>query len=279
MLEFYNKYKKAIKSAVKLWGSIASLIILVYVYRLFGLWGLIVGFLILGCCALALFSYLDFSESLKDPSFNVIFRNLNKINEVFDKKIDYKQYTYLSNKSLLYNFFFNFDECEANAKDCFYGTINKMKFSFYLIEDNANFGFVLSAKCSEPNPDRKNSKIYLISKAKSLGAKKIKSEHLYKIGETVKCNIYSENKKAEITEVLNEKIDLLIPDGSKRLRFVILENDEITYYIDRLKPFSFQEKENMKKEDEDILLLAEMESVKKTLEYLTTILYISRYQS
>lgn len=279
MLEFYNAHKKIIKSAVKLWGPIASLIILVYIYRLFGFLGLIVGLLILGCCSLALFSYLDFSESMKDPSFNVIFRNLNKINEIFNKNIDYRQYTYLSNNNLIHNPFFDFNEHEVASRDCFYGVINKMKFSFYQMEDGKNFGFVMSAQCIDTGMKKKESKIYLISKAKSLNPKKIKNNHLYKIGETIKFNIYSTDRKAKITNILDDRIDLLVPEGSKRLRFVILENNEITYYIDKLRPFSIQGRETIKKEDEDILLQAEMNSIRKTLESLTVILYTSRYYS
>ena len=220
-----------------------------------------------------LYSWLDLQESMKDESFRNIYRNMNKIDKIFDKKLNFKQYDYLHDENLINNPYFSFTDNDVTDQNHFYGKIDDYDFRFYMLKDENRQGMVSCVDIGIENELTEKDVFYFTCKKYEVSSGKIKELDLMKIGETTRFNIYSNNDDLEVPsrEILAQ-IDLLIPEGGKKLRFVVLSEHKIVYYVDQLSPFTFTNDDTMEQKKKDELICTEVQFFKKQLDKMRDIL-------
>lgn len=270
MTKFLLQHKKVITRALKLWGPVAAFFILVYIGQLLGIWALLIGFVVLVGGAIGLYTYLDFQESLQDESFRNIFRNLNRIDDMFKNNIDYKQIAYIHEDSVYENPYFVIDNNSVEERNLFSLEDNICNYQFYCIKDENRFGVVLCVERKNIDlPD--NTFIYFTGKNYPADTLRLREMKLVKIGETIHFNIYAK-KGTKITKTLYDKVDLLIPEGNKRKRLIGLSNDKIVYYTDNLAPFVLKDSDTMGDEEINTLICSEVQFFRNQLEKMEQLL-------
>jgi len=276
VVDFFIKYKNAIYKAFKIFGPITVCIVGLYVLQWFGVWAMLGCLFAIGILSLSIYMYLDLQESLKDESFRNIYENMNKIEKTFGNDLSFNQYPFIHDEDLMVNPYFKFSE-DFNEQNYFYGDNKKTNYHFYMVKDENMSGMVLDVEFK--NTENSSYIYYFTGKTYEIDMNLAKEYGLRKIGETSKLNVYTTNSKKTLpsTEIMT-RLDLMIPDGGKRLRFFILKENKILYYIDKLSPYTFKESEDMDKKKIRDLICSEILFFKNQLEKMTEILICKENQ-
>lgn len=216
-----------------------------------------------GIIYMATFAYINFNANMKDPVFKIIFRNMNKIGHIFNQKLDFNHVYYLNDRMVFDNLYFPFKQEDSFVTNYFYGKDGRTFYSFFNISNDKHKGYVLIVEDSAFDELKDKERLYICCKKYSVDRNVLTKRNLLKIDETSKFNIYGENRDISLNAYVKARLDLLVPDASNTIRSIVWSKNKMVYYIDNCSPF--MPNDNLEKEDQDKIVIAEIKEIKKQL--------------